>query len=142
MREEQKNFYNNFEKYYITVKGQGKEYFAEYLSFISYYINKGKSILDIGCGTGQSTYYLSQLGYKSSGLDGSSRFVKFAKKKYQELDFINADAENLPFTNEIFDVVASYNTVEHFSNAKKCLKEMIRVVKKGGDILLLILPTY
>lgn len=50
--------------------------------------------------------------------------------------FIEAFGENLPFQDECFDVVSSYQTLEHVSDVKTCLQEMLRVLKGGGEIFL------
>lgn len=46
--------------------------------------------------------------------------------------FIEAFGECLPFEDESFDIVSSYQTLEHISDVKACVKEMLRVVRKKG----------
>lgn len=50
--------------------------------------------------------------------------------------FIEAFGENLLFQDECFDIVSSYQTLEHVSDVKTCLEEMLRVLERGGEIFL------
>jgi ubiquinone/menaquinone biosynthesis C-methylase UbiE len=131
-----KNFYEKSDNYFEIISNQPKEYYNEFLEFVEYHLDKGSKIIDIGCGTGQSTCYLSELGYKVTGFDLSSRFIDYAKKKYTNLDFINGESNKIDFSGDEFDAVASYNTFEHFLNIEESLKEMIRIVKKNGLIII------
>jgi ubiquinone/menaquinone biosynthesis C-methylase UbiE len=55
---------------------------------------------------------------------------------------LHGDAHNLPFLDETFDVVATYNAMHHMRDYKKVLDEMVRVCKKGGSILISELNEY
>lgn len=137
MNNEQIKFYNNSQIYFDTINKGGDDYFSEYLLFISYHIlNLNSTILDVGCGTGQSTNYLAEKGYSVIGVDGGRRFTEQAKEKYKDQKFFCENADKLSFESNYFDVVASYNTVEHFSDVENSLKEMIRVVKVGGYVII------
>jgi len=137
MDNEQKKFYNNSNVYYDIISKSEYDYFVEYILFVSCHIPcLNSQILDIGCGTGQSTNFLSQKGYSVVGVDGGERFIQKAKKEYKEQRFLCESADKLSFETGYFDVVASYNSVEHFNNVEKSLREMIRVVKTGGYIII------
>ena len=79
---------------------------------------------------------LQGAGYRATGVDGQVRYIKKAQENYFEIDFINARAEKLPFSDNSFDAVVSYNTAEHFNQIEESFLEMIRVVRPGGRILI------
>lgn len=136
MDKQQLDFYNNSDVYFRTLKDEHEEYYKEFLEFVNYYAKVGDKIVDIGCGTGQSSFYLSKLGYNVIGVDEAQRFCDYAQENYPDVQFIQADVAKLPFKDNYFDIVSSYNTVEHFADVEKALVEMIRVIKPNGQILL------
>ena len=83
-------------------------------------------------------------GYAVYGIEPEEWKNKFNEMKIELYDypkswrsrFIEAFGEALPFQDESFDVVASYQTLEPVSDVKACLKEILRVVRRGGMILL------
>lgn len=95
-------------------------------------------ILEIGCGRGDFSLYLSQRYPNATviGTDFSSYAVELANSKIQpgtkNLKFKAENAENLNFENERFDMVISCETLEHVANQDKMLNEVRRVLKKGG----------
>ncbi len=93
----------------------------------------GKRILDVGCGTGNFTKKLSCLGYDAIGIDPSSEMLEKALKK--SLNCTKGYAENLPFDDKSFDAVISVAAVEFFTDRKRAISEMLRVVKKGGKVV-------
>lgn len=94
------------------------------------YPSKIESLLVVGCGSGVEAAILAQnLKAKVVGIDLEDNFDA-AARKFAALE--TGDAENLLFKDETFDFVFSYHALEHFPNPKKALKEMHRVLKKGG----------
>jgi ubiquinone/menaquinone biosynthesis C-methylase UbiE len=98
------------------------------------------SILDIGCGLGDTTLMLNECFPNSTitGLDGDTSLVEVAigKKKtvYPNLDFVCADALRLPFDDNSFDFVFTRYCLHHLTSALDGLKEMKRVCKPGGIV--------
>lgn len=105
-------------------------------------IGTGKKILDIACGTGFGTFKLYAQGANHvMGGDISDDAVQYCLKKYgshvgDKLKFIRMDATSLPFENETFDVVASFETLEHVADCKAVLNEFKRVLKREGVLFL------
>jgi ubiquinone/menaquinone biosynthesis C-methylase UbiE len=102
----------------------------------------GKKILDVGCGNGDFSNYLS-LNYKVDiiGVDFSNESIRIANEKKQHFStntasFAVADAENLQYSNEEFDIVISCECLEHVPDPQKMINELYRVVKKGGYVIL------
>jgi len=96
---------------------------------------QGKIVLDVGCGFGFGCDYLAKSRARYViGIDISNDAVKFAKTRYNasNLDFIVMDANHLGFKDSSFDVITSFEVIEHMYNAKKCLFEMWRVLKTDG----------
>ena len=104
----------------------------------------GKYVLDIGCGTGISTLKLLEKGArKVCATDISEYMLKALKKKIETSDCSNdrvdlkvADAEDLPFEDNVFDSVVSSMVLGMVPDPRKMISGMKRVVKPGGTIAL------
>ena len=100
-------------------------------------INKNNLVLDIACGTGVVTKQIQKKVGKSGyvvGIDTSTTAIKIAKKENKKnLDFLNADAENLSFSKK-FDIVTCQYALFFFPNAQKALKNIKNSLKKSGII--------
>jgi ubiquinone biosynthesis O-methyltransferase len=99
---------------------------------------KGKRVLDIACGTGYGSQILRRAGASSVvGVDISPETVQYAKKHYQEtnMEFICADAEQFKSSNR-FDVIVSFETIEHVPHPDKLLARLHSLLTLEGDLLL------
>lgn len=105
--------------------------------------NAPLKILDISTGTGNSLYRHGWMKLKAdyTGLDLSqimlSQCQQFMSSKKVPIDLIIGDATFLPFSDGYFDVALNYGAINGYSNIKKALSEMSRVVKTGGKVLFL-----
>lgn len=107
---------------------------------------KERSVLDIGCGTGISTFKLLDKGArKVFATDISGYMLKALEKKIEtsgqyidRVDLKVADAEDLPFEDNVFDTVVSSMVLGMVPDPEKMISEMKRVVKPGGTIALSI----
>jgi SAM-dependent methyltransferase len=100
---------------------------------------KGKSLLDLGCGTGASVKNLldpAKYKYDYLGIDISSKLLKYAKKEIKKGRFLKANAEELPLEDGSVDVIVVLGLYHHLPDYKKSLKESFRVLKKGGLLLI------
>jgi len=96
---------------------------------------KNKIVLDVACGTAYGTAYLLRKGArKVVGVDVSINAINYAKNHYksEKLIFVCADATNLPFPNNSFDAVVSFETIEHIKEYEKFLLECKRVLKEDA----------
>lgn len=99
---------------------------------------KGKRVLDIACGTGYGSQILCLAGARAVvGVDVCPETVLYAKKHYQEdnLEFVCADAEQFD-CSEPFDVIVSFETIEHLHHPDKFLERIHRLLVPQGDLLL------
>ena len=104
---------------------------------------KGKKILDFGCGGGDLVQELLDLGYDVYGTDihfknGENRDRLIEQKKLVVIENIesrsNIDsaAYRIPFNEDEFDIVIADQTIEHVENLEQFIHESKRVLKKGG----------
>ncbi|HOK55973.1 MAG TPA: class I SAM-dependent methyltransferase [bacterium] len=101
-------------------------------------LDKKAKILDVGCGTGTLLYHLKNYGYDVWGIDNSKRMVEIAEEKVPG-KIIKEDMLNIPFPSETFDLVFSIVSLHHLGKiekVKKAVREMIRITKNGGMILI------
>lgn len=104
-------------------------------------IYQGKILLEVCCGTGWSTNLVAAHGRAIVfGIDISPKTIKIATENARTLktgaSFIIADAENLPFRGDVFDVVSGMSALHHLPNPKKCIVEMYRVLKQKGEVII------
>ncbi|MCL0094970.1 class I SAM-dependent methyltransferase [Dehalococcoidia bacterium] len=113
-----------------------KEHLARY--FWAAQFVAGKVVLDIACGTGYGSGYLINKGAKMVvGGDYSEKAIEYARLHYQKdgLRFLRCDAQQMPFANNSFDVIVSFETIEHLERYEDFLKECNRVVKDDGTFI-------
>lgn len=113
---------------------------------------KPKNILDVASGTGDLAIMAAQKtkAEKIIGVDISEGMLEVGIEKINNLGLKNrilmqlADSENLPFENETFDAITVAFGVRNFENLDKGLKEIQRVLKKGGVFVVLetSVPTF
>jgi ubiquinone/menaquinone biosynthesis C-methylase UbiE len=96
-------------------------------------------VLDIGCGHGIVSEFLAKNGIQVSAVDISEKLLDAFRLRIQDknlsIEIKQGDAYNIPYENEIFDVVVARMFLPHFPDWPIVLNEMSRVVKKGGEIL-------
>jgi SAM-dependent methyltransferase len=96
-------------------------------------------ILDVGCGTGANLILLSKFG-DAEGVDVSPDALDFCRQRGLEKVRLGA-AEDLPYEAGTFDLVTALDVVEHMDDDLAGLREMRRVLKPDGRILLFV-PTF
>ena len=112
-------------------------------------IKKGCKILDMASGCGTFVFYGLVKGYDVYGIEPEEWKNKIVQMKIGLYNypigwqnrFLNAFGENLPFKDNSFNIVSSYQTLEHVTDVKVCLKEILRVTKNEG-IIFLHFPDY
>jgi ubiquinone/menaquinone biosynthesis C-methylase UbiE len=109
---------------------------------------KDKRILEIACGRGGFSRLLGSRGASVFGADFSVSAVDIAKERLHRdpsltgrVTYVQADAQNMPFDENSFDIVVSCETIEHVPDPRAAVREMYRVCKPGG-MLYLTTPNY
>ena len=94
--------------------------------------------LDIGCGTGFLSLELATRGHKVTGIDFAPEMLALAKEKAVStgaaIRFEHADAENLPFAPESFDLVITRHVLWTLPHPEAAIGEWIRVLRPGGRV--------
>ena len=135
MSRELKEFYSSSQTYLKRLERHDEKTVAPYIGLCKAKISPGASILDCGCGIGTSSYLLAKEGFKVTATDISPLFISEAKKNYgnqPNLKFFIEDASNMHLSDQSFDAVCSYDLLEHVTDVKSVLREMGRVLKVGG----------
>lgn len=94
-------------------------------------LNGQEVLLDIATGGGHTANAFAPLVKKVTAVE---KFI--IKNGHQNVEFVQGDAEQLPFTNESFDIVTCRIAPHHFPNLDLFIKEVYRVLKPGGQFLL------
>ena len=101
-------------------------------------VRSGQKVLDIGCGTGVVAVTAACRGAHATGLDLTPILLERARVNAKNagvsIEFIEGDAEQLPFADETFDVVLSQFGHMFAPRPAIALAEMLRVLKKGGRL--------
>lgn len=111
------------------------QFFTTYFNLNNKYYNN-KNILDIGCGPRGSLEW-ADMTKQRIGLDPlANQYLKLGASK-QKMTYINATAEDIPFEANYFDVISSFNSLDHVDHLNQAVKEVKRVLKPGGLFLLI-----
>jgi SAM-dependent methyltransferase len=89
-------------------------------------------VLDVGCGTGQSLQLYADRASNYVGLDLSAAMIAVAHARFPDRSWIIADATQLPFADQSFDLVAFSSVLHHMPDYLDALREALRVLRPGG----------
>ncbi len=141
LRQRMRKFYETSQTYKHLLDAHDENYLKYYVDFVIRFTPKDSKILDLGCGNGISSRLLHQANFDVVGTDISPLFLQDArnweslhdgpKLRYQVCDVLE-----LPFEDESFDVICSNELIEHLPDVETALKEMVRVVRQDGRVLL------
>ena len=95
------------------------------------------SMIEIGCGNGSVLQYLKNKGVNVEGGDLFLEALQFCQKRVN-VPLYQFDVLNTPFVNEQYDVVGLFDVIEHIEDDAAVLKEMHRICKPGGRIILTV----
>jgi ubiquinone/menaquinone biosynthesis C-methylase UbiE len=123
-REEQTLSNDHYSRFYTTHFGLAQE---EY---------RGKRILDIGCGPRGSLEW-AEMAAERVGLDPLAESYEALGTREHAMTYVTAPAERIPFPDGHFDVVCSFNSLDHVDDLDRSIQEIGRVVAPGGLFLLI-----
>lgn len=128
---------NEVKKHYERYWKDKKENFFAYDRnlVLDQFFSEGEKVLDLGCGDGAVSEYLqSKLKVKVVGVDISIHAIREAKKRGIDAKVVDAE-DKLPFDSETFDIVFWGDNIEHLFSPIKVAKEIKRVLKNGGRVI-------
>jgi len=98
----------------------------------------GKKVLDAACGEGYGSHLLANYADKVVAVDIDQNSINHAKQKYGQdnLKFIQADVLKMPIPDNSFDVVVSFETLEHLAQHQALLSEYKRVLSPDGVLII------
>ena len=103
---------------------------------------RDKRVLEIGCGLGTDAINFARAGADYTGVDLTERSIELVQSRF---DFENlpgnlqtADAENLPFVDNTFDLIYSHGVLHHTPDTQKAINEAHRVLKPGGTAMVML----
>lgn len=100
---------------------------------------KDKQVLEVGSGRGGGASYISRYlsPARMTGMDIAKNAIRLARQHHREqnLEFMQGNAENLPFANESYDVVINVESSHAYGSVPRFLAEVKRVLKPGGIFL-------
>lgn len=140
----------------FNLHNEGKKTYAQWqyekgIDTIKFYLKhtdvdemfKDKVVLDIGCGAGGKTVFYASKGVKKIiGIEILEKYRDEAESLATEygledkFEFVQGDASNMPFEDEIFDTIIMNDAMEHVDKPEKVLEECYRVLKKDGKLYL------
>lgn len=118
-------------------------YIASFAGFESF---ADKKVLEVGVGLGADHQKFAECGAILAGVDLTRRAILRTQHRFQQFNLTSflqvADAENLPFKDQEFDLVYSWGVLHHSPNTGRALDEVCRVIKPGGFAKIMIYHTW
>ena len=103
---------------------------------------RGLKVLEVGCGLGTDGAQFAEAGADYTGVDLTEAAVDLARRRFELFDlqgkFQTADAENLAFPDESFDLVYSHGVLHHTPDTARAVHEIHRVLKPGGRAVVML----
>ncbi len=138
---------NLIEKMYDKVAKEWSEAFSdehekkpkdqEVLRRFSREVEDKKPVWDFGCGPGNTTKYLKDLGIEISGLDLSEKMLEQARTIHPEINFRKGDILELEFDDDSIGAIVAFYAIVHFTEeqVERVFREAFRVLQPGGLFL-------
>ena len=102
----------------------------------------GLRVLEIGCGCGSDAERFSRAGAHYTAVDLTNAAVNITQRRFQlnhlEGQFVQGDAENLPFADGSFDLVYSHGVLHHTPDTPRTIREVHRVLSPGGRAMIML----
>lgn len=96
--------------------------------------HNGKAV-DVGCGVGEFLEELSNIGFEAKGFDGEPNQVDSLKKRGLDVELVDLE-KPLPLDDALYDLACCLEVVEHIVRAESLVKELFRILKGGGHLII------
>jgi len=97
----------------------------------------GKTLLDVGCGSGMALQVAASRGAAVTGLDASAGLLEIARRRVPTAALHEGEMESMPFPAASFDVVTGFNSFQYAERPVAALAEARRVARPGGAVIIL-----
>lgn len=119
----------------LITQQQLRRQYNRYL-FARRHCNK-KDVLEVACGAGQGLGFIAKVANSVTGCDIDDTVLKVARGYYKErVKLLKEDAQKLSFPDKCFDTVIVFEAIYYFPNPELFVKEVQRVLRKGGCLLI------
>ena len=102
----------------------------------------GQRVLEVGCGLGTDLLQFATAGAQVVGVDISAESLALAVRQFRTFDmpgdFLQTDAESLPFADGSFDAVYSFGVLHHTPDTQNAAYECFRGVRSGGQLIFML----
>ena len=99
-------------------------------------VRQGSRVLDLATGPGYAAAEAAGMGASVVGVDMAPAMVELARRLHPTMEFRVAQAEALPFEDDVFDAVVSNFVAPHLSRPERAVSELVRVLRGGGRLAL------
>ena len=131
---------NKYDSWYTTPMGRFVDEVETRLAFELFAPEKGMTILDAGCGTGNFSIKLAERGARVTGIDLSTEMMSVAQEKARRRDlsieFLEMNIYSQTFPDNYFDGVFSMAVFETLAESQQAFKELMRVLKPGKLLMI------
>ena len=108
---------------------------------------RDKRVLDYGCGYGGRTAWFGKFARSVEGIEVRPKLVETSRAFVDELNISNvnfrvSEQTTIPYPDNEFDTAFSFDVLEHVADPRETLDELTRVVKPGGQVILIFTPYY
>lgn len=138
------DFWSTFARFYDVAEALNSKVYREMVDDTVRLVPHGAKVLDCAAGTGELSLAAARKAERVICTDCSGEMLKVARKKAKKRRFVNIEFEranifHLEYENEAFDIVIAGNVLHLLEKPENAVRELARVTKSGGKILL---PTF
>lgn len=97
-----------------------------------------KKALDVGCGGGELSNMFQEYGVETYGIEIDKQSLSHANNRVQDALLCQADAEIIPFKDDVFDLVIAHHSIEHLKNPGYFIRECKRILRPDGVVCIVV----